>query len=139
MACRYVPTLLCATLLFKVATLPCTADEVDPKAGLRLWINGSCSNCHGRDGQGGAVTADFSNGPSLRNSTLDADSLREIIGCGIAGSDMPGSLIGAYTDTACWDTLTGEVPSDTRIISILNAAEIETLISYIKLEFMKLK
>lgn len=118
---------------------PVVAQTEDPKAGLRLWINGSCANCHGRNGQGGAVSADFPNGPSLRTSTLDDTALRDVISCGVPGTKMHGWLIGAYVDQPCGDTPLGTLPQDAVVVPVFSQDEIDVLTRYIQRKFMGLE
>lgn len=100
-------------------------------AGKRVWVDAACFNCHGTNGQGGN-SKDFPHGPSLRTSTLDAESMLEIIACGIPSTQMPGWAKGAYTERPCFGDEVGPVPADTRIIGAYDEAQLASLMDYIE-------
>lgn len=70
-------------------------------AGKRVWNDAACYNCHGTSGQGGHST-DFPAGPSITTSVLDAETMLEVIACGLPGTQMPGWAKGAYTARPCF-------------------------------------
>lgn len=114
---------------FASATLPFSSSAAD---GLELWLKGSCGSCHGNRGQGGASSVDFPQGPSLRVSQLDAEGLFEVIGCGIPGTRMYASLIGAYGDHACWGIVGGVPPQNVLATETFTADEVRTLVQFIQ-------
>lgn len=117
------------------AGLPATSNANE---GLRLWMQGSCSNCHGNRGQGGASSVDFPQGPSLRITGLNEAEIAEVISCGIPGTRMYASVKGAYTEYPCWGDTTETVPEDVSVIGVFTPEEAATLAAFI-VEFIKLK
>lgn len=100
-------------------------------AGKRVWTDAACFNCHGTNGQGGN-TKDFPHGPSLRTSALDAETMLEVIACGLPGTQMPGWAKGAYLERPCFGDETGPVPEDTRMIGVYDEAQLNSLMDYIE-------
>ena len=89
-------TLLAAGL----AAAPAGAQDA-VEAGMLVWQNNGCANCHGEFGEGGEG-GHFPAGPALRRSSLAKDHLRETIACGRPGTEMPSNLKGAYITVPCY-------------------------------------
>ncbi len=105
-------------------------------AGKRLYADAACANCHGNRGQGGGGV-DFPDGPSLRTSGLDKETMELVISCGIPGTRMPAWLKGAYTETECYGEPIGPHPAGTIVTGIFSEEEISTLVDYIIAEFQQ--
>ena len=76
-------------------------DEARVKAGLELWKTSGCADCHGAFADGEKDRDEAPTGANLRTSRLDAAALKQTIGCGRPGADMPSFDEGAYTVRAC--------------------------------------
>lgn len=127
-AVRYRWVIACyMAFVFAALALPSNA-----AGGLDLWLKGACGSCHGNRGQGGASSVDFPQGPSLRTSQLDAEGMFEIISCGVPGTRMHASLIGAYKDHACWGVVASEPPQDVLATETLTAADVRALVQFIR-------
>jgi mono/diheme cytochrome c family protein len=106
------------------------ARELD--GGQRIWVQrAGCSECHGwaGDGIGGADR----NAPSLRETQLTRDQIREAVQCGRPGTEMPYFDRFAYTDKRCYG-LTSEALGDrmpNRAPTTLQSYEIDALADYI--------
>lgn len=81
----------------------------DPVRGKRVFqVTGNCTYCHGwaGDGQHGKHPRSPGVAANLRESQLDAESLMQIVRCGIPGTDMPYHVTAAYKDAeVCGMTL----------------------------------
>ena len=126
-----------AALIALMVGLPAaaSAQEVDAKTlsrGKRAFKTGAfCANCHGwaGDGQGNPRAP---NGPSLRITELDRESLIEVIACGRPGAEMPYHDRRAYSDERCYgataDDFGKDVPPPGRYIA---RRDIEAVADYI--------
>ena len=100
-------------------------------AGLRAWRQGGCALCHGTFGAGGGG-GEQPEGPSLRKTELDAETLKQTVRCGRPGSRMPYFLKGAYTETSCWGIpVAAEAPDDVTGPGALSAEAIDQLVAYL--------
>ncbi|MCR6671242.1 cytochrome c [Devosia ginsengisoli] len=106
------------------------------KEGRRVYVEGSCANCHGPKGAGG-VSVDFPKGPNLRTSALDRQTMLDIISCGLPGTRMPGWLKGAYTDVSCFGEELGPIPAGVQVNGAFTLEELEALVTYIEKDFMR--
>ena len=111
-------------------------DAAQLEAGEQAWVTGGCGACHGNEGQGG-TDPDSPVGPSLRTGALDHDGLVEAISCGRPGTTMAAWLEGAYTVSACYGGDLGPPPARTRVVGLFSVEEIEALVDYITVEFIK--
>jgi hypothetical protein len=109
------------------------ADRTDD--GERIWkTKAGCPNCHGWAGDG--FPAAFHNegkAPSLRDTQLSRDQIRETIQCGRPGTSMPNFDRFAYTDKRCYD-LTAEDLGDRipdRSPVTLQTYEIDAVADYV--------
>src|ERR1700757_3398162 len=118
-------------------SLPCAphaaAQDVDD--GERIWkTKAGCPQCHGWAGDG--FPSGFhseGNAPSLRETQLTRDKIRETIQCGRPGTPMPHFDRFAYTDKRCYD-MTAKDLGDTvpdRAAVTLQSYEIDDLATYI--------
>ena len=84
-----------------VATSAAAQDVAD---GERIWkTKAGCPQCHGWAGDG--FPSGFhseGNAPSLRETQLTRDQIRETIQCGRPGTPMPHFDRFAYTDKRCY-------------------------------------
>jgi mono/diheme cytochrome c family protein len=105
-------------------------------AGKRIWSDAACYNCHGTNGQGGN-SPDFPRGPNLRTSALDAQTMLQIIECGVPNTRMPAWLKGAYTEVSCYGNPVGPAPADTLVSGIYSEEDLKNLVAYVQVNFMK--
>jgi mono/diheme cytochrome c family protein len=115
---------------------PATAQD-DSAKGRIAYINSGCANCHGDKGQGGGQDPHFPQGPSLRKSALDHETFKQVISCGIPGSQMPAWLRGAYTKAPCYGDSVGPVPEGLNVTGILTPEDVEAIVDYIEVVFQK--
>jgi mono/diheme cytochrome c family protein len=112
---------------------PSNAD--DAAKGRAIWVaKAGCSDCHGWAGDG-FPSAFHSEGraPSLRETQLTRDQIRETIQCGRPGTPMPHFDRFAYTDKRCYD-LTAEDVGDrkpNRAPTTLQTYEIDAVADYV--------
>src|SRR5215472_12513403 len=82
-----------------------TGKVQDVADGQRIWKGkAGCPQCHGWSGDG--FPSGFhseGNAPSLRETQLTRDQIRETIQCGRPGTPMPHFDRFAYTDKRCYD------------------------------------
>lgn len=98
--------------------------------GARAWGKGTCSDCHSGIAQGGGV-GENPDGPSIRETELDRETLRETIACGRIGSDMPFNLAGAYRVTPCWGLPLGDPPAGTISGAQLSEEDLDVLVDFL--------
>jgi hypothetical protein len=120
-----------ATILL-VVTAAVAQDMAD---GQRIWKNkAGCPQCHGWAGDG--FPSGFhseGNAPSLRETQLTRDQIREVIQCGRPGTPMPHFDRFAYTDKRCYD-MTAEDLGDLEPIrapTTLQSYEIDVVANYV--------
>ena len=130
--------ILCTGLAFAddVATPEAPSPE-QITAGKRVWVDAACYNCHGTNGQGGS-SKDFPHGPSLRKSSMDNETMHEVIACGLPGTLMPAWAKGAYVERACFEDTSG-VPEGLRSVGAYDEQQIADLVAYIDATFRKKK
>jgi mono/diheme cytochrome c family protein len=121
-----IVALLCATAGF-------AQDETKVKAGLELWKTSGCADCHGAFADGDKERDEAPTGANLRTSRLDTAALKQTIGCGRPGADMPSFDEGAYSVRACGGKPLGPAPDNLYPApSKLTPAQIDTLIAYLQ-------
>jgi mono/diheme cytochrome c family protein len=89
----------------------------DAEKGKRVYQRvGVCVNCHGwpADGKTGTNPMVHVQGPSLRETKLDAQGLYDIIRCGIPGTQMPYHDSVSYKDDRCNGMLMSDFTADQR-------------------------
>ena len=122
------------------------AGDREIKRGKVIWNNkSSCKNCHGWAGDGKGHPRS-PRGPSLRNTALDRETMREVIACGVPGTAMPYHDRAAYTDDRCYGltkadfdiekikTALGMMP--TKGNKTIRPTEIEMVIDYLEARIM---
>jgi len=82
------------------------------KAGLAMWRNSGCADCHGAFADGEKQRDESPSGANLRTTRLDAAALKQTISCGRPGTGMPSFDEGAYKVRACNGQALGAPPSD---------------------------
>ena len=110
----------------------------DVADGERIWKNkAGCPTCHGWAGDG--FPSGFhseGNAPSLRETQLTRDQIRETIQCGRPGTPMPHFDRFAYTDKRCYD-MTAEDLGDLEPIrapTTLQSYEIDAVADYVAIK-----
>jgi mono/diheme cytochrome c family protein len=116
-------------VLFAAAPVAVAGDWAQ---GQRIWAEKSvCTECHGwsGDGIGGADR----NAPSLRQTQLTRDQIREAIQCGHRGTEMPYFDRFAYRDKRCYGVTAEELGDQmpNRAPATLQSYEIDALADYI--------
>jgi mono/diheme cytochrome c family protein len=108
-------------------------DEAKVKAGLALWRNSGCSECHGAFANGEKERDEAPTGANLRQTRLDDATIAETIRCGRPGAGMPSFDPGAYKERGCYGQPAGETPDDLyppgRTLSV---AEIGDVVTYLR-------
>jgi len=108
-------------------------NEAKVKAGLEIWQSSGCADCHGPFADGDKQRDEAPTGANLRTSRLDAAALKQTIGCGRPGADMPSFDEGAYTVRPCGGRPLGAAPDNLYPApSKLSPAEIDTLVVYLQ-------
>jgi hypothetical protein len=107
----------------------------DVAVGQKIWVNkAGCPECHGWSGDG--FPSGFhseGNAPSLRETQLTRDQIREVVQCGRPGTPMPHFDRHAYTDKRCYD-MTAEDLGDLEPIrapTTLQRYEIDAVADYV--------
>jgi mono/diheme cytochrome c family protein len=106
-------------------TSPAFAENVDrAKAGLTLWRDNGCADCHGAFANGEKQRDESPTGANLRTTRLDAGALKLAISCGRPGAEMPAFGQDANT---CTGQAGGELYPASRT---LTPDEIESVVVY---------
>jgi mono/diheme cytochrome c family protein len=124
-----------ATTAVALGVLFATAPDAfagDWAQGQRIWAEKAvCAECHGwsGDGIGGADR----NAPSLRQTQLSRDEIREAIECGRRGTEMPYFDGFAYRDKRCYGVTAEQLgdQASNRAPTTLQNYEIDALADYI--------
>lgn len=86
-----------------VACLALPASAQDAKFGRDVWLTqANCADCHGWLAVGIPEDPRAPKGANLREATLTAAQISEVILCGRPGSGMPYFDQRAYTDARCF-------------------------------------
>ena len=115
-----------------VATAAMAQDVAD---GERIWkTKGGCPQCHGWAGDG--FPSGFhseGNAPSLRETQLSRDQIRETIQCGRPGTPMPHFDRFAYTDKRCYGHTRDEMGNDMPPAGndFLSQREVDAVVKYL--------
>jgi Cytochrome c len=109
-------------------------DDAKVKTGLESWKKAGCPDCHGSFADGDKQRDESPSGPNLRTRTrLDAAALKQVIGCGRPGTEMPAFEEGAYTARACYGRPLGEAPSQMYPAPAkLTPAEVDAVVAYLQ-------
>jgi mono/diheme cytochrome c family protein len=81
------------TVGFSTAVL--AQSDAQIKAGLTVWRNSGCSDCHGAFANGEKERDESPSGADLRRAKLSIDELKLAIRCGRPGTGMPSFEEGA--------------------------------------------
>ncbi len=110
---------------------PVTITPEAVASGLAVWKKSDCASCHGWAGHG-RETEPVPPAPSLRETALDADQIREVAQCGRPETTMPSHDRLAYTDERCYG-LNRQAIGKMRppIGNPLQPAELDDLAAYI--------
>ncbi len=127
---------LLVTLAVVAIVLPAHAQ--DAAFGRSVWLTqANCSDCHGWFGNGFGEDPRSPKGANLRETTLDAAGIAEVILCGRPGTQMPHFDPRAYTDKRCYDVtradLGDQVPPDAQ--TPLTRRHADGLAAFILAEF----
>src|SRR4051812_18815973 len=72
-------------------------DDAKVKAGLKVWKDTGCAECHGSFANGEKQRDESPTGANLRTTRLDTATLKVVISCGKPGGEgMPAFDEGAY-------------------------------------------
>ncbi len=109
-------------------------DQDKTKAGLEVWKNSGCSDCHGSFANGEKERDESPSGANLRTTRLDAAELKVVISCGKpGGAGMPAFDEGAYKVRACYGRPLGARPDDLYPSGVtLTPAQIDAVIAYLQ-------
>lgn len=126
-----------ALVLAVGVVVPTTAglaqNEDRVKAGLMMWRNSGCADCHGAFADGEKQRDESPTGANLRTTKLDAAALKQTIGCGRPGTGMPSFDEGAYRVRACNGQALSAPPSDLYPApSTLTPEEIDAVVAYLQ-------
>lgn len=128
---RLAPALAVGLLVQATAALAQNEDRV--KAGLMMWRNSGCADCHGAFADGEKQRDEAPTGANLRTARLDAAALKQTISCGRPATGMPAFDEGAYKVRACNGQALGPPPSDLYPAPrTLTPDEIDTVVTYLQ-------
>jgi mono/diheme cytochrome c family protein len=107
-------TILTLGIAAVVCATACDAqDDAKVRAGLKVWKDAGCAECHGSFANGEKQRDESPTGANLRTTRLDAAALKVVIGCGKPGGEgMPAFDEGAYKVRACYGRPLGDEPSN---------------------------
>jgi mono/diheme cytochrome c family protein len=78
-----------------LSTVVLAQSDAQIKAGLTVWRNSGCSDCHGAFANGEKERDESPSGADLRRAKLSIDELKLAIRCGRPGTGMPSFEEGA--------------------------------------------
>jgi len=124
----------CAAVVLSHLTVAVHAQDNDRvKAGLALWRNSGCADCHGAFADGEKQRDEMPSGANLRTTRLDAASLKDTISCGRPGTGMPSFDEGAWKVRACNGQTPGEPPGDLfPAPATLTPDQIDAVVTYLQ-------
>jgi mono/diheme cytochrome c family protein len=104
------------------------------KAGLAVWKNSGCAECHGSFADGEKQRDEAPSGANLRTAKLDAAALKLVISCGRpGGAGMPAFDEGAYKVRPCYGRPLGAPPDNLYPTgTTLNPDQIDAVIAYLQ-------
>jgi mono/diheme cytochrome c family protein len=119
-------------LASSVGTVAQDQDKV--KAGLDIWKNSGCAECHGSFADGEKQRDEAPTGANLRTARLDTAALKLVISCGRpGGAGMPAFDEGAYKVRACYDRPLGAPPDNLYPAgTTLTPEQIDAVIAYLQ-------
>ena len=124
--------LLALAAVFAPAGGVMAQDDAQVTRGKQLWAcRAGCTNCHGWAGNGEAHEP-YPPGANLRETTLDAKQIGEVISCGRIATGMPFFDKKAYTDDRCYGVTEADIGTDKPPAGAsLRTQEIEAIAAYI--------
>jgi mono/diheme cytochrome c family protein len=127
-----VMALAIGILANSTVTLAQNEDKVN--AGLNVWKNSGCADCHGSFADGDKQRDEAPTGANLRTARLDTAALKLVIGCGRpGGAGMPAFDEGAYKVRACYGRPLGPAPDNLYPTgSTLSPDQIDAVIAYLQ-------
>jgi|GEM_PF-1170853 len=116
LAALVVPILVClnSAVLAQFNAHPDFTQGDAEKGKLVYQRVGVCVSCHGWAGDGKAGRSPYSHAdpPNLREVTLDAQGLYDVIRCGVPGTQMPYHDSASYKDDRCNGMLMSDFAPD---------------------------
>jgi mono/diheme cytochrome c family protein len=130
--CGVILAVAVGVLANSTATLAQNDDKV--KAGLEVWKNSGCAECHGSFANGDKQRDESPTGANLRTARLDTAALKLVISCGRpGGSGMPAFDEGAYTVRACYGRPLGAPPDNLYPSGVtISPDQIDAVIAYLQ-------
>jgi len=131
---RFGAAMAALTMVIGLAAAPGAVGE-GAASGQRIWKSkGGCPTCHGWSGDG--FPSGFhseGNAPSLRETQLTRDQIRETIQCGRPGTPMPHFDRFAYTDKRCYDMTAADLGNleAIRAETTLQPFEVDAVADYV--------
>jgi mono/diheme cytochrome c family protein len=109
-------------------------DQDKVKAGLEVWKNSGCAECHGSFADGEKQRDEAPTGANLRTTRLDTAALKLVISCGKpGGAGMPAFDEGAYKVRACYGRPLGAPPDNLYPAgTTLTLDQIDAVIAYLQ-------
>ncbi len=108
-------------------------DDSKVKAGLTVWKQSGCSDCHGPFANGDKTRGEMPTGANLRTTSLDDAAIAQTVACGRPGTGMPYFDERAYTKHACYGQPLGPVPDGLEPgPNQLTPEEVGDLLAYLK-------
>jgi mono/diheme cytochrome c family protein len=116
------------------STAAIAQNEDKVKAGLEVWKNTGCAECHGSFANGDKQRDESPTGSNLRTARLDAAALKLVISCGRpGGAGMPAFDEGAYKVRACYGRPLGAPPDNLYPSGVtINPDQIDAVIAYLQ-------
>ena len=116
------------------ATVTFAQNDEKVKAGLEVWKNTGCAECHGSFADGEKQRDESPSGSNLRTARLDTAALKLVIGCGRpGGAGMPAFDVGAYKVRACYGRPLGAPPDNLYPSGVtLTPDQIDAVIVYLQ-------
>src|SRR6266566_3349099 len=129
--CGVILAVTVGVLATSTATLAQNEEKV--KAGLEVWKNSGCAECHGSFANGDKQRDESPTGANLRTARLDTAALKLVISCGKpGGAGMPAFDEGAYKVRACYERALGPPPDNSYPAgTTLKPEEINSVIAYL--------
>ena len=130
--CGVILAVAVSVLANSTATVAQNDDKV--KAGLQVWKNTGCAECHGSFADGEKQRDESPTGSNLRTARLDTAALKLVISCGRpGGAGMPAFDEGAYKVRACYGRPLGPPPDNLYPAgATLSPDQIDAVIAYLQ-------
>lgn len=132
---RMIPSGALLAALLLAPALPALAQDPELVGiGRQVWVQkANCRSCHGIMGNGDHEDPRAPIGADLRQTTLNAEQLVEVIKCGRPDTPMPYFDRKAYTDTRCYESTAEQLGDATPPpgTPALSARDIQSLTAFI--------